>query len=159
MVTALDAKDERVKGLDCGADDFLSKPIHQAELLGRVRSLLRIKRLQDSLQRQAGELAGWAAELEQRVAQGIAEVERLSRLKRFFSPSVAELIVNGGAGDPMHGHRREIVVVTTMEIRAGNSGVTSFPKRCQFWFKLGPDYFIDPDSDRRAKVLRRTVKS
>ena len=111
MVTALDAKDERVKGLEAGADDFLSKPINQPELLARVRSLLRIKRLHDQTQRQAAELAQWAATLEERVAQGVAQVERLSRLERFFSPQLAELIVAGGADDPLKSHRREIVVV------------------------------------------------
>ena len=73
MVTALDAKDERIKGLDAGADDFLSKPINQPELLARVRSLLRIKRLHDQTRRQASELAEWAATLELRVARGVAD--------------------------------------------------------------------------------------
>ena len=108
MVTALDAKEERVKGLEAGADDFLSRPINHPELLARVRSLLRIKRMHDYMQRQALELADWASTLEQRVARGVAEVERLSRLKRFFSPKVAELIVSGAAGDPLHGHRRDL---------------------------------------------------
>ncbi len=45
MVTALDPAEERVKGIDAGADDFLTKPINQAELLARVKSLLRIKEL------------------------------------------------------------------------------------------------------------------
>jgi adenylate cyclase len=126
MVTALEAKDERIKGLEAGADDFLSKPIHQPELLARARSLLRIKRMQDSLHRQADQLADWAAQLERRVAQGVAEVERLSRLKRFFSPGVAELILNGGAGDPLHGHRREIVVVY-LDLR----GFTPFAERSE----------------------------
>ena len=111
MVTALDAKEERVKGLEAGADEFLSRPINHPELLARVRSLLRIKRMHDYIQRQGLELAEWAATLEQRVARGVAEVERLSRLKRFFSPKVADLIVSGAAGDPLHGHRREIVVI------------------------------------------------
>jgi class 3 adenylate cyclase len=124
MVTALDAKEERIKGLESGADDFLSKPINQPELLARVRSLLRIKRMHDSLQRQAVELADWAATLEQRVEDGVAEVERLSRLKRFFSPNVADLIQSGGAGDPLHGHRREIVVVY-LDLR----GFTAFAER------------------------------
>lgn len=111
MVTALDAKEERVKGLEAGADEFLSRPINHPELLARARSLLRIKRMHDYMQHQALELAEWAATLEQRVARGVAEVERLSRLKRFFSPKVADLIVSGAAGDPLHGHRREIVVI------------------------------------------------
>ncbi len=121
MVTALDAKEERVKGLEAGADEFLSKPINQPELIARVRSLLRIKNMHDALQRQAAELSDWAATLEQRVTHGVAEVERLSRLKRFFSPKVAELILSGGAGDPLQGHRREIVVVY-LDLR----GFTSF---------------------------------
>jgi adenylate cyclase len=76
-----------------------------------VNSLLRIKRLHDETQRQKQELLAWAATLESRVANAIAEVERLSRLKRFFSPRLAERLVEGGADDPLQSHRREIVVV------------------------------------------------
>jgi len=49
MVTSLDDRSDRIKALDAGADDFLSKPVDQAELLARVRSLLRVKRLTDQL--------------------------------------------------------------------------------------------------------------
>ncbi len=111
MVTALDAKAERVRAIESGADDFLSKPISQPELLARVRSLLRIKRMHDRIKAQASELAQWTGTLERRVIEGVAEVERLSRLKRFFSPKLADLIVSGGADDPLKSHRREIVVV------------------------------------------------
>ena len=111
MVTALDAKEERVNGLEAGADDFLSKPVNQPELLARVRSLLRIKSLYDQVELQKAELAKWNLTLEARVAHGVAEVERLSRMKRFFSPQVAEMITAGDAGDPMRSHRAEITVV------------------------------------------------
>ena len=47
---------------------------------------------------------------EQRVAEQVALVERLGRLKRFFSPQLAELIVAGGADDPLKTHRREVTV-------------------------------------------------
>ncbi|HEV8473128.1 MAG TPA: response regulator [Methylomirabilota bacterium] len=104
MVTALDPSQERVKGIEAGADDFLTKPIHQPEILARVRSLLRVKSLYD-------ELTDLNRTLEARVTEQVAQLERLSRLKRFFSPALAEAIVSGGADDPLRSHRREIVVV------------------------------------------------
>lgn len=57
MVTALDPRTERVKGIEAGADDFISKPVNMAELLARVRSLLRIKALHEKVRTQAEELA------------------------------------------------------------------------------------------------------
>jgi len=108
MVTALDPGEERVKGIEAGADDFLTKPINQPELLARVRSLLRVKELYDQVQTQAGELSEWNKTLEHRVQE---QLERLERLKRFFSPQLAELIVAGGAEDPLKTHRREVTVV------------------------------------------------
>lgn len=106
MVTSLDPTQERVKGLEAGADDFLSKPINSPELLARVKSLLRIKALYD-------EIADLNANLERRVDEQLSELQRLARLKRFFSPRVRELIISGEIDDPMKTHRREITVVFT----------------------------------------------
>jgi adenylate cyclase len=111
MVTALDPGEERIKGIEAGADDFLTKPINQAELLARVKSLIRIKELYDTVQHQAGQLADWNQSLERRVREQLEQLERLERLKRFFSPQLAELIVSGGTEDPLKTHRREITVV------------------------------------------------
>ncbi|MGH8674465.1 MAG: response regulator, partial [Burkholderiales bacterium] len=104
MVTSLDPTQERIKGLEAGADDFLTKPINQPELLARVRSLLRIKELYD-------QLGALNASLEQRVAEQVKEIERFGRLKRFVSPRIGELILAGEVDDPLKTHRREITVV------------------------------------------------
>lgn len=111
MVTALDPGEERIKGIEAGADDFLTKPINQAELLARVKSLIRIKDLYDTVRNQAAELADLNKNLEHRVEDQVGQLERLGRLKRFFSPQLAELIVSGGAEDPLRTHRREITVL------------------------------------------------
>ena len=111
MVTALDPTVERVKGIEAGADDFLGKPINQVEMLARVKSLLRVKELHDTVRAQTRELADWNKTLERRVQEQIEQLDRLGRLKRFFSPQLAELIVAGGADDPLKTHRREVTVV------------------------------------------------
>jgi signal transduction histidine kinase len=78
LVTALYSGEERVKGLDAGPDDFLTKPIHRAELLARVRSLLRIKRYQDQL-----------ADLNLRLEESNGRLKALDQLKSDFLSDVA----------------------------------------------------------------------
>jgi class 3 adenylate cyclase len=73
--------------------------------------MLRIKNLHDTVERLAAQLAEWNKTLEQRVQEQVTQLERLGRLKRFFSPQLAELIVAGGAADPLQTHRREVTVV------------------------------------------------
>jgi len=63
MVTALHALEDKVKGLELGADDFLTKPINRAELLAKVKSLLRVKSLQDEVEAKRGELEAKNREL------------------------------------------------------------------------------------------------
>lgn len=56
MVTALNEIEDKVKGIEAGADDFISKPFNKLELLARVKSLLRIKQLHDELELKIEEL-------------------------------------------------------------------------------------------------------
>ena len=94
LVTAKADTKDVVAGLEAGADEYLTKPVDQAALVARVRSILRIKELHDTGAGAGGELADWNRTLEQRVAEQLAEIERIGRLKRFLPPQIAELIVS-----------------------------------------------------------------
>jgi adenylate cyclase len=111
LVTAKADTKDVVVGLDAGADEYLTKPIDQAALVARVRSALRMKALHDQVQAQAADLANWNHTLEQRVADQVAEIERVGRLKRFLSPQIAQLIVSSGDERVLESHRRDVTVV------------------------------------------------
>jgi class 3 adenylate cyclase len=110
MVTA-SGNQEKVQAIEAGADDFVTKPFDQAELLARVQSLVRIKRYHDTIERQTAELTSWNRELEQRVRAQVDQLERVGRLRRFLSPQLANLMVDSGDESFLESHRREIVVV------------------------------------------------
>ena len=112
MVTASGAR-QRLRALEVGADDFVTKPFDQAELMARVRSLARVKRLHDTVVEQTVALERWNAELESRVAEQVDDLERLSRLRRFLSPQIAGLIVESGDESFLESHRRDITTVFT----------------------------------------------
>jgi adenylate cyclase len=118
LVTAKSDTRDIVHGLDAGADEYLTKPIDQAALVARVRSLLRSKALHDTVEEQARCLAAQAQELaevnrslEERVQRQVAEIERFGRLRRFLPRQVAELVVSTGQESLLDSHRREIAVV------------------------------------------------
>ena len=104
LVTAKSDSKDVVAALEAGGDEYLTKPVDQAALGARVKSMLRIKALHDTVQ-------DWGRTLEQRVTEQVTQLEKFGRLKRFFSPQLAELILAGGAEDPLKSHRREVVVV------------------------------------------------
>src|SRR5207302_9048028 len=76
-----------VAGLEAGADEYLTKPVEPAALLARVKSMLRIKALTDTVREQA------------------------NQLQRFVSPQVARLLVSSGGEQLLQSHRREIAIV------------------------------------------------
>jgi adenylate cyclase len=110
MISALDELGSVVRCIELGAEDYLAKPFEPVLLRARIGACLEKKRLHDRETALRRELAELNATLEARVQEQVTQIDRLSRLKRFFSPQLAELIVAGGAEDPLRTHRREITV-------------------------------------------------
>ena len=118
MVTAKADTKDIVAGLEAGADEYLTKPVDQAALVARVKSMLRIKALHDTVAEQAAcleaqraQLVEWNRTLESRIATQVAELERVRELKRFLSPQLADLVLSAPDGGLLDSHRREITVV------------------------------------------------
>jgi len=109
LCTARAASQDVVTGLDAGADEYLTKPIDQAALVARVRSMLRIKELHDQVQAQSKDLASWNQTLEQRVNEQVCELDRMNKLKGFLSPQIAKLVVSDEK--LLESHRRDITAV------------------------------------------------
>jgi len=105
-----DTKDV-VTGLEAGADEYLTKPIDQVALVARVKAALRLKELHDQVREQAADLADMNRSLEQRVADQIGEIDRMSRLKRFLAPQIAELVLTSGDETLLDSHRRDVSIV------------------------------------------------
>jgi DNA-binding response OmpR family regulator len=76
MITA-SGDQEKVRALEVGADDFVTKPFNTAELLARVASLAKIRRYHETIRIQADQLSAWNRELERRVADQVAELARV----------------------------------------------------------------------------------
>jgi class 3 adenylate cyclase len=70
-----------------------------------------LRRAHETVEAQAAELAAWNKTLEERVTLQLAEIERVTRLKRFFAPTLAELIISSGAERILESHRRDIAVL------------------------------------------------
>jgi adenylate cyclase len=134
MITA-SGQEQKIRAIESGADDFVNKPFDQAELLARVRSLVRVKRYHDTIEHQAAELARWNRELEQRVQDQVEQLERVGRLRRFLPAQLADLIISSGDESFLKGHRRDITVVCC-DLR----GFTSFAETAEpedVWDILG----------------------
>lgn len=86
LITALSSKEDRIHGIECGADDFLNKPVHREELLARVRSLLRLKQFTDELENAETVLCSLALSIEAKDPYTEGHCERLSK----YSVALAE---------------------------------------------------------------------
>ncbi len=79
LVTGLTQAEDRIQGIECGADDFLNKPIRKEELLARVRSLVRLKRFTDELENAEAVLFSLALSIEAKDPYTEGHCDRLSR--------------------------------------------------------------------------------
>jgi class 3 adenylate cyclase len=114
LITAKADTEDIVTGLGSGADEYLTKPVNQKALVARVAAMLRLKELQDKIREQANALAELNRTLEQRVADQVAALERMARLKRFVSPQIAEAVLaSHEAEGTLKTHRAEITLVFT----------------------------------------------
>jgi len=118
MISAIGELDSVVHCIELGAEDYLPKPFEPTLLRARVRASLERKWLHDQvvaqaadLAAQAAELATWNKTLEQRLADQLAEIERMGKLRRFLSPQIADLIVASGMEKQLQSHRREITAL------------------------------------------------
>ncbi len=88
LITGLTKVEDRIRGIECGADDFLNKPVHKEELLARVRSLLKLKHFTDELENAETVLFSLALSIEGKDPYTGGHCERLSK----YSVALAERI-------------------------------------------------------------------
>jgi putative two-component system response regulator len=79
LITALSDKQDRIDGIQAGADDFLTRPVDRAELLARVRSLLKLKQHTDELERAESVLFSLARSIEGKDPYTHGHCERLAK--------------------------------------------------------------------------------
>jgi class 3 adenylate cyclase len=103
LLTAKATQEYKIRGLDAGADDYVIKPFDAFELLARVRAMMRIKQMHDTLEE-------WNRDLADKVRRQVEELQRMDRLKRYLSPQIAQTVL-GENQDLFKSHRREITVV------------------------------------------------
>ena len=118
FVTAMSDEEDEAKGLALGGVDYLTKPISAAIVKARIKTHLLLHaqaramtQMIAKLEAQATELVDFNHSLERRVHEAVGQLERLSRLKRFFSASVVDWLLSGTAEDPLKTHRREVAAV------------------------------------------------
>ncbi|MFQ5878142.1 MAG: response regulator [Acidobacteriota bacterium] len=115
MVTALNALEDKVQALEAGADDFLSKPVNKAELNAKVRSILRVKALQDEVERQRSELE--------------AANRELLRMQR-FKESMTQMVVHD-LKNPLTGIMGNLQLIQMQGVEMGRERLREVVRRSQ----------------------------
>jgi putative two-component system response regulator len=102
MITGLSAREDRLKGIEAGADDFLTKPIYSEELFARVNSLLKLKEFTDELENADSVLCTLGLSVEARDPYTEGHCERLARdatdLGRFLGVGEESIVALGRGG-------------------------------------------------------------
>jgi adenylate cyclase len=104
LITGLQRRDDRIAGKEAGADDFLSKPVYQEELLARVNSLMRLSEARRALE-------------QARLAREVEQTQRIQRMfERYVSPKLVQEILGGGE-NPLERFTRSEVVAMFADMR------------------------------------------
>lgn len=109
-ITAPDGQRQE-RALEAGADDTVALSSGASVLLVRVRALMRLAAYRRDIEGKARELGETTQSLYSLIRQQVDELERVSQLRRFLSPQLAELVLSAGGNELLASHRREVAVV------------------------------------------------
>ncbi|MCH2208350.1 MAG: response regulator [Lentisphaerales bacterium] len=123
LLTASGDVDRLLQSFMAGADDYIQKPYHHIEMLARIQSVLKMREAQMKLLEVNKRLDEFNRDLEDTVAKQVDELEKANRLRRYFSPQVAEKFINE-EGTPFANKRNEVTVVF-LDLR----GFTAFAEK------------------------------
>jgi adenylate cyclase len=143
-VTAPDGQHQE-RALEAGADDAVALSSGLSVLLLRVRALLRLAAYRRELEGKTRELGETTQSFYSLIRQQVDELQRVSQLRRFLSPQLAELVLSTGGNELLASHRRDVAVVFC-DLR----GFTAFAEA------VSPDEVIAVLGDFHA-TLGRTI--
>ncbi|MGH7297513.1 MAG: ATP-binding protein, partial [Polyangiaceae bacterium] len=111
LLTAQAGLAPKVRGLDVRADDYLTKPFHEEELLARVRNLLVIQRQNEEIREREAEVREANQRLQVKVLEQAEALQRRGRLGRFLPPQVVDELL-ASAGNALERKRRSVAILS-----------------------------------------------